>query len=726
LCGVLAMSEPLVGGIGSAAWELEDTIRDVHVEEYPSDPEARQAYFDAARADAHYKKGLLALVALSVVETPTWCQTSSSLFASVDPDSQCTIAGVDHEEILLSNIPYIPPGWGIAIELLVMLVILRKLRLEWKLQSKYFDPLRAQYYSLRTIKVLLALVVVEVVDCIVFVSFQPGFRLAFLSRTGLLWLLPGVQSLAACFVAVIGEFVSISVFLVAAIVFFTWITVCIFADMDDLYNGAPVNKGLDTFMNTLDTMWVAGTTDAFVDRFLPTYSKYRSTGLLWLLFLVIVHVLFLSLVLDTLVSAYTEYHEESEKHAYHEKMHAVTKIFKKLLASSEGSSEKLSKDAFVEFTQEFSNSPCNRPISEAMAGDMFRAVNKRGTGDLSKKEFLDACRLITLHPWTTRKFSALEKRYPGLWESAGFQWFKEQVDGEDKRFDGFMNMVLFINLGLVVIETVYDMNDWQETPLMESLELIFAFVYLTEVCLRLSVYSWQEYWAFGSNRFDFFTTFALLGSSAFELFLSESGNAANLKRYMNILRLLRLLRMVKQIKRMRSVQFMVNTVIKLVLGSKDILTALGVVIYFFTMLSIQLWGGLLYSTNPALEETSWKESKWFVLNFNDFLMAFGVWIVTLLCEYVPQFTQAIARASSIPGCWMIFPIFYVVGVMIVFELVKAFTIEMFMDLNKKRNEEEQHGGPFIFRPLAELEKDFAERDIGFHYTMGSSGLMEEE
>merc|ERR1712039_901071 len=106
-------------------------------------------------------------------------------------------------------------------------------------------------------------------------------------------------------------------------------------------------------------------------------------------------------------------------------------------------------------------------------------------------------------------------------------------------------------------------------------------------------------------------------------------------------------------------------------------------------------------------------------------MAFGVWVVTLLCEYVSQFTEAISKTSSIPCCWTIFPVFYVVGVMIVFELVKAFTIEMFVNLSNRRFQEEKHG-PTIFRPLAQLEQDFAKRDLGFHYPMGSSGLVGEE
>ena len=47
----------------------------------------------------------------------------------------------------------------------------------------------------------------------------------------------------------------------------------------------------------------------------------------------------------------------------------------------------------------------------------------------------------------------------------------------------------------------------------------------------------------------------------------------------------------------------------------------------------------------------------------------------LLCEYVPDFPEAINKVSSIKGSWLVFLLFYMGGVSIVFELVKAFTIE---------------------------------------------------
>merc|ERR1719414_1643233 len=213
------------------------------------------------------------------------------------------------------------------------------------------------------------------------------------------------------------------------------------------------------------------------------------------------------------------------------------------------------------------------------------------------------------------------------------------------------------------------MNDWKEAPVVLNLELVFSLVYVMEVGLKLCITDFGNYWSTPSNQFDFVVTWLLLASSVIDDWIAADGTAS-LKRYLNILRLMRLLRMVKQLKTwVPAVQRMADTMGKLVLASKDILKLLGVVTFFFSALGVQLWGGLLYKSNPDLEETEYKEKDFFVLNFNDFLMSFGVWVVMLLCEYMPIFPDAIGEVSSIPGGPLIFLAFYITSVSIVFELV---------------------------------------------------------
>jgi len=193
--------------------------------------------------------------------------------------------------------------------------------------------------------------------------------------------------------------------------------------------------------------------------------------------------------------------------------------------------------------------------------------------------------------WAVVTDSPVRQVFPGFWESKGFTYFRNQVATLHKEsflripnqttekptkgerchglwvlfacdpkvysgnFDTLMNYVLLLNLLLVVSETAYDLNGWEEAKLMEHLELFFSFIYVTEVGLTLCVYSWGQYWSSRSNQFDFMTTWLLLGSSVGYELVDTKG--MNVKKYMNILRLLRLLRVVKQLKRLNAVQFMI-------------------------------------------------------------------------------------------------------------------------------------------------------------------------
>lgn len=76
------------------------------------------------------------------------------------------------------------------------------------------------------------------------------------------------------------------------------------------------------------------------DCFILTYTANRATGLLWLLFLVIVHVLLLNLVLDTLVAAYTGYQEHAEEVDSAEAVEGIREAFEWYVGGSRRSSRR--------------------------------------------------------------------------------------------------------------------------------------------------------------------------------------------------------------------------------------------------------------------------------------------------------------------------------------------------------------------------------------------------
>eukprot|EP00420_Gonyaulax_spinifera_P018884 CAMPEP_0197916574 /NCGR_PEP_ID=MMETSP1439-20131203/82214_1 /TAXON_ID=66791 /ORGANISM="Gonyaulax spinifera, Strain CCMP409" /LENGTH=748 /DNA_ID=CAMNT_0043538605 /DNA_START=90 /DNA_END=2336 /DNA_ORIENTATION=+ len=692
-------------GICKAAWQLEDALKDTFVKEYPNDLSARELHFRAAQAAMEYRKALFLMVVLSIFEPPSWCD-NSNFFVLMGSQDRCKIPQAPPDEVLLSNLPYLPPGWAVIIELNLLFLIARKLYLEKKLQDRHFTPLGMVYHSSSLITFGLSMVALNIADIAVFVAFRPGFRLAFIARTGYLVILPSVRQLFSCIYAVFFELTSIASFYVSTVLFFAWIAATVFRESDDMVNGKPANVGFQTFRSTVNTMFVSGSTEEFLYMFLPTYTAYRGSGLLWLTFLVVAKLLLLNLVLDTLVATYLKHSEDVEEESTQEKVKGILDSFK-TLSEATGEGSEVTRDTFIEFVRELTKSPRIRNMDVDTVGIVFHAVDQDGSGLIDKREFCDICGVIEYDFWSTKRYSFIKDKLPVVWNSAPFQWFLRHY--QSGNFNVFMNYVLLTNLGVIIWESIYDLEDIKETFFMENLELCFSLVYVMEVGLNLSVHAWGYYWAGRSNQFDFAVTWLLLASSMLDE-AASSAAGADIKRYMNILRLLRLLRVLKQIKNLNGVQKMVQTISSLVAASQEILTLLGVVMYFFAALSVQLWGGILYASHPALHETEYKEKEMSVFNFNDISMAFGVWVVNLLCEYMPDIADAVNLTSGIPGSWLVLVIFYVFGVSIVFELVKAFTIEVFVNLHANWGKEQKE-----FATLASVEEEFEKRDLCLHY-----------
>jgi len=576
-----------------------------------------------------------------------------------------------------------------------------------------------------------------------------------LARTGIFCLLPAVITLSKLVYSCLWEFFSIATFLIGAIVPFAWLARMTLADL------GPGSKGFKTFPSAINSMFVAGVSDEFVAVFLESYTQYRWVGIIWLLFLVIVHVLLLSLVLDTLVAAYMLFSEKHAEDIAVRKVGGMLTVFQVLTdCTSPGEFSATAEMAvtqagFLDFIKEYTASAKIFPIDVQQANFMFKAIDMDDSGHIDLEEFCGVCRVIQYKYWCTRQFSFIKDRFPAFWKSASFMRFRQFVQGqgaviagdgdflvkadiddsdgegqlnsssidEPSGLEGVMNVVLLMNLALVIVETIFDLNQSPEPPCFEWLELAFSFIYLVEVGAKLAVVSFKEYWSCSSNQFDFLSTMLLLCTSLLESLLPD-----DVSTYANMLRLLRLFRVVKQLKKLDSVQFMVKTITKLLQTASEMVTMLGVVVFFFTMLSVQTLGGELYEDNKKLEETEYLEGHMMVLNCNDVPMAFGVWVVMLLQEYQPAFPDAVAKVAPWHCMWLIFPIFYVVAVSIVFELVKAFTIEVFIVLFNERmkgNSIRKHKDSFQLC-LSGFKEALQAKGLSLHFQYESLGEAQKE
>jgi hypothetical protein len=180
------------------------------------------------------------------------------------------------------------------------------------------EKIQVVYHNKFWIYFGLFMVALEFFDAANFVMYRPKRRMAFIPRTGYLCLLPAVRTLGGCIMSVWPDFLSIAVFFVGSLFFYAWVVLTIFNEFNGTIpwgedGSIKTNHGFDTFGNTFYTMFLAGTTEAFVEKFLPSYTAYRWTGFLWLFFLIFLQVLLLNLVLDTLVAAYNNYSEDFQE-----------------------------------------------------------------------------------------------------------------------------------------------------------------------------------------------------------------------------------------------------------------------------------------------------------------------------------------------------------------------------------------------------------------------------
>jgi len=487
------------------------------VKHYPSDLQARAAYFDWARANRYYGLSIWGLYLLSMVEVPAWCDNVSNFYSYLDPSVRCQVPGVKAEDLLLSNVPYMPPAWSLVLEGILVHYIFMKLLVERHLQVTYFEHLHVEYFDLKfdmkfpkkyfpfrrksndsgdkyyhlnnnlLIKAGLAMCIFEVADMAIFILFRNPFRLAFIPRTTFMVFLPQVLTLFSSVATVIQEFVTIAVFFVSGILLFAWIATMLFDGVTGEVYGEQVTAGFESFSASMNTMFIAGATDDFFECFRNSYTKFRISGLLWLAFLVIVHVLLLSLVLDTLVSAYTKLTEGNEEEGNKDKIWGIREAYKTLINTI--GDETISKEVFKEFTTEFSKSPRTMDITSPHAETIFTKVTtpeeEEGGGGGGKEEakggpgqeiepVIDKeawenklCGAMQLNFWVTNKFSPVKEALPWLWNNTYFARLRENI--ESGWFDNWiMNNVLLINLLLVFIETTYDLEHIPEAAVCKK------------------------------------------------------------------------------------------------------------------------------------------------------------------------------------------------------------------------------------------------------------------
>eukprot|EP00971_Amphidinium_carterae_P066189 1311019-Amphidinium_carterae.1 len=314
----------------------------------------------------------------------------------------------------------------------------------------------------------------------------------------------------------------------------------------------------------------------------------------------------------------------------------------------------------------------------SLAPVLFEALDSDDSGSLAYMEFQNMCEIME-HKYTlTQRDSRFVNVCPLLKRLCD-----NGIDGPDlgykARFHGshfhrFFQAVLAMNSLVIVLESVYDFNDWKEPHFFEVLDCFFSFIYLLEVAVKLLIWSWEEYWADIPNRFDFATsvTLALAGVA-----LLQSTLDRDVLRYLNILRLLRLL---KALDNVQVFQETLAAIGGMVMVCADVLLLNVLVIGLWSALGTQLFGGKLYDSNQLLKGSAYIDSHFEVFNFNDMGMSFLTLFYFVLNGWVDEVATALVALTE-PGSfsWHVtygyLISFYIFGFMLAFNIWTAFSID---------------------------------------------------
>merc|ERR1711970_1067324 len=102
-------------------------------------------------------------------------------------------------------------------------------------------------------------------------------------------------------------------------------------------------------------------------------------------------------------------------------------------------------------------------------------------------EFFDACDLMLYSFWTTPVGSLLQRRY-------GMNMLHAQKFIESGKLELITDIVLVCNMGFIIFESAYDLQDIPEPGWIAPMELFFSVIYMAEVAVQLATYSFRYYW----------------------------------------------------------------------------------------------------------------------------------------------------------------------------------------------------------------------------------------
>lgn len=439
-----------------------------------------------------------------------------------------------------------------------------------------------------------------------------------------------------------------------------------------------------------ETMWnllVLLTTANFPDIMIPVYSKNRLTCLFFIFFLCFGVFFLLNVILAIIYNSFRhseEQFKEQLQKTHRRKLSQAYQIIQECSSEEDGLEYEVCQSVMQELNH-FKNIPYIAPNSMEL---VFDKLNISSSGAVSKKEFM---KLFQVLKKVRSEFSSEQENKSYAPPS------KIEKLVRHKYFDPAVDVLLCCNAVLACIESWpsitggiwLDDSDTVSLPLLSHLEMLFSIIYTMEMLLKLYGLGRKQYWDSIKNRFDGIITVLCLLSDLYLLLPQEAtpslkigfekgshGQTGN--QVVQILLLLRLLRITRLFFHVEQFRIICVTALKLIPAAKNIFLIMFCTMYFFTILGNQLFGGKIYAGNPLLANSTFEISNYHPNNFNDYFSGFVTLFELLVVNNWFVLAEGFVLVTETKWARLYFVAFYVIGNIVLLNLVIAVTIDAFL------------------------------------------------
>lgn len=642
-----------------SAWIIDETLRGLpvsHANSIPRTRKNRAAYLFFQNTLFIRQLSSVILVFLTFFELPSYCS----------PYQKCQAP--DNSDLFLSSLPYLSSVTQAVLNFSLIAVLVFFVFYDAiKLPGIHFQP---DNFYLKLVLGALALDAVWVLSWGGYppIRFAPYFR-AILP----LFYWSALRECTISIQAVVPPFLEASTIVTLFVLLFGWIVTLVFHEVPE------ADRYFGNLTVGLYSAFTSVTTADWPMQIMAVLDVSRSSALLFLAFIVLGVFLLFNILLAVVYNAYTGHIEELVVQKLDKRRESIGIAYDILVEDSAS----CTVDDIRTLFQELSKNKSFTQIDENRVDFIFTALDDDADDNLSKTEFLDIVDVLQLKFIVELEdFSFVQKHAPSLYQTSFWQGLSSYV--RSPAFTTHINVIMLMNIAFVIFESTMDLRN-ADTPgsveFFAIVETIFSFIYIIEMIVKVLSQGFDQYWRDMGNRFDFLVTWLLLFGAIYVLY-PYSDNDPEIVRYLVLLRCLRLFSILSDIPRFRRI---VQVFSMLIPASAPLFSFFFLSLYVFAAAGVELFGGLIYAGNPALNPENnmlvdaYVSNDYWALNFNDVAAGWYTLFSAVIVGYLTEIAEAIASASKW-GDWTkwFFLASFIVNSLIVSNCVIAFVVDLFV------------------------------------------------